>query len=368
MPSTWCCPPARLHVDNEPAAPGWDVGRHGPGVGGTSMARLGYDRYGAQGGDWGSMVTTSIKPGPRARDGHPPQHGGTAGPSGDEGEPTEAEQSALAGMAHSEYDSGSAGAGHPAPASAIRSSTRRSAWILDKFLVMDRRWRQPVAALGADRILERHEYASAAASARESFRNPPRDPGVGTHGRLGLPEEILRASKRWASRQYSDIRHCRKPPAVQLPRRSSSPRCSSTRSGPSSARCADPGRETAGSSPGRVRRRCGGPEDQASAVASFSACTIPSCSSSSLRANFGLRRRMSGTVRRRNSSPKQIQYHVFHWPAAVGSLRDGGGVGESRFGASRQRSHANQPLDHLRGGNMQPQRISGRPPEPRRRR
>ena len=48
-----------------------DRRRPGP----TLMRRLGYDRYGAQGGDWGSAVTTSLgAAGRRALRRHPPQH------------------------------------------------------------------------------------------------------------------------------------------------------------------------------------------------------------------------------------------------------------------------------------------------------
>jgi pimeloyl-ACP methyl ester carboxylesterase len=39
--------------------PGWDVGRVA-GAWKELMARLGYDRYGAQGGDWGAMVTSEL--------------------------------------------------------------------------------------------------------------------------------------------------------------------------------------------------------------------------------------------------------------------------------------------------------------------
>ena len=43
----------------KPTAPGWGVERIGR-VWGQLMARLGYDRYVAQGGDWGSIVTHSM--------------------------------------------------------------------------------------------------------------------------------------------------------------------------------------------------------------------------------------------------------------------------------------------------------------------
>lgn len=43
----------------KPAAPGWNVERIAAAWE-TLMTRLGYDRYGAQGGDWGAAVTTRI--------------------------------------------------------------------------------------------------------------------------------------------------------------------------------------------------------------------------------------------------------------------------------------------------------------------
>jgi pimeloyl-ACP methyl ester carboxylesterase len=42
-----------------PAEPGWGPGRIA-GAWAALMARLGYDRYGAQGGDWGSMITAAV--------------------------------------------------------------------------------------------------------------------------------------------------------------------------------------------------------------------------------------------------------------------------------------------------------------------
>ncbi|HTE60479.1 MAG TPA: epoxide hydrolase, partial [Solirubrobacteraceae bacterium] len=44
---------------DKPAAPGWGVERIARAWG-ELMARLGYERYGAQGGDWGTSITTSI--------------------------------------------------------------------------------------------------------------------------------------------------------------------------------------------------------------------------------------------------------------------------------------------------------------------
>ncbi len=44
---------------DKPTAPGWNI-PHIARAWDTLMGDLGYDRYGAQGGDWGAMVTTSI--------------------------------------------------------------------------------------------------------------------------------------------------------------------------------------------------------------------------------------------------------------------------------------------------------------------
>ena len=81
----------------KPSTPGWGVGRIAE-VWAALMARLGYDRYVAQGGDWGSAVTRSLG----ATD---PDHCaaihvtlamGTRRPTAD-GEPTPEEQRAING-------------------------------------------------------------------------------------------------------------------------------------------------------------------------------------------------------------------------------------------------------------------------------
>ncbi len=82
---------------DKPAAPGWGVDRTARAWA-ELMARLGYSRYGAQGGDWGSMVTTSI--GQQDVDHvvgiHLNMVIGFPGP--DDGEMTEAEQAAMAAV------------------------------------------------------------------------------------------------------------------------------------------------------------------------------------------------------------------------------------------------------------------------------
>ena len=59
----------------KPDRPGWGVEQIADAWA-ELMARLGYERYGAQGGDWGAAVTTAPgRPASRAPGRHPPQHG-----------------------------------------------------------------------------------------------------------------------------------------------------------------------------------------------------------------------------------------------------------------------------------------------------
>ena len=86
---------ARLRVQRQADGAGWSVERIADAWA-ELMTALGYDRFGAQGGDWGSAVTTASAPS------HPDRCVGihlnmvSAGPGKDRGELTEAEQAALA--------------------------------------------------------------------------------------------------------------------------------------------------------------------------------------------------------------------------------------------------------------------------------
>jgi len=208
---------------DKPTETGWGVERTARAWA-ALMARLGYDRYGAQGGDWGSMVTTSIAE-------QDPDH--VAGihinmiigfPGADDGEMTEMEQAALAGvndyMAH---DSGYSKQQSTRPQTIgyglVDSPAGQCGWILEKFWSWSDTGGDPVGALGADRILDNVMLywlpATAASSARmywESFNTPSFAPiGVPMGGSV-FPKEIFRASKRWASHRFSDIRYWGEPP------------------------------------------------------------------------------------------------------------------------------------------------------------
>jgi pimeloyl-ACP methyl ester carboxylesterase len=208
----------------KPSSPGWGVQRTARAWA-SLMARLGYERYGAQGGDWGAMVTTSIAhqdPGHVAGI-HLNMIIGFPGP--DDGEPTETEKSALAGVrSYMAVDSGYSKQQSTRPQTLgyalVDSPAGQCAWILEKFWSWSDTGGDPAGALGADRILDNVMLywlpATGASSARmywESFNNPPLDPVSVPMGGSVFPKEIFRCSQRWAARQFHDIRYWNEPAA-----------------------------------------------------------------------------------------------------------------------------------------------------------
>ena len=207
---------------DKPSAPGWGVQRTADAWA-ALMARLGYSRYGAQGGDWGAMVTTAIGQ-------QDPDH--LVGihlnmvigfPHPDDGDPTDKEQAALASVSdYMNSDSGYSKQQSTRPQtlgySLVDSPAGQCAWILEKFWSWSDTRGDPVSALGADRILDNVMMywlpGSGASSARmywESFNNPPLGPVSVPMGASVFPKEIFRPSRRWAAHQYSDIRHWGEP-------------------------------------------------------------------------------------------------------------------------------------------------------------
>jgi pimeloyl-ACP methyl ester carboxylesterase len=208
---------------DRPSSPGWGVQRTAQAWA-QLMARLGYQRYGAQGGDWGSAVTTSLGV-------HDPEH--VAGihlnmvigfPGPDDGELTEAEQSSMAAFNYyNDWDSGYSKEQSTRPQTVgyalVDSPAGQCAWILEKFWAWTDTSGDPVKALGADRILDNimlywlpQTGASSARMYWESFRGGFRPDVVSVPmGGSVFPKEIFRASRRWAARQYQDIRYWNEP-------------------------------------------------------------------------------------------------------------------------------------------------------------
>jgi pimeloyl-ACP methyl ester carboxylesterase len=204
---------------DKPTASGWGVGRIADAWG-QLMRRLGYERYLAQGGDWGAMVTTCI---------------GAQDPDGCAGihlnmpialpDPetlaslSEAEKSAMASMQHYEqWDSGYSKQQSTRPQTLgyglVDSPAGQAAWILEKFWSWTDCDDHPEKVLTRDEMLDNVMLywlpAAAASSARlywESFRSPPMDPVKVPVGCSIFPKEIFRTSKRWAEKRFGELLH-----------------------------------------------------------------------------------------------------------------------------------------------------------------
>jgi pimeloyl-ACP methyl ester carboxylesterase len=208
----------------KPLTSGWGVPRIAETFS-ALMATLGYDRYVAQGGDWGSAVTTAV--------------GGTdvehciaihtnlamgARPKVD-GEPTAEERRALDGLAYyAEWDSGYSKQQSTRPQSVgyglVDSPAALAGWILEKF------WAWTDCDGHPEHVLTRAELidnlmlywvngngASAGRLYWESFGKGPRpQPVTIPSGFAVYPKEIVPPVRAWVEGLFTDIRHWREQP------------------------------------------------------------------------------------------------------------------------------------------------------------
>jgi pimeloyl-ACP methyl ester carboxylesterase len=210
---------------DKPARPGWGVERIASAWC-QLMARLGYERYGAQGGDWGTSVSTSIGQ-------QDPDHvvGIHLNPPLVAPDPatfddlTEAESAALADLERSqEWESGYAIQQATRPQTLgyglVDSPVALCAWIVEKFRAWTDCDDHPENALGRDEMLDDVTLywltAAGASSARlywESFRQVSERFSQGNADTVAVPtgcsifpKEMPRPSRRWAERRFTDIR------------------------------------------------------------------------------------------------------------------------------------------------------------------
>jgi pimeloyl-ACP methyl ester carboxylesterase len=183
------------------------------------MAALGYDRFGAQGGDWGSSVTTWI--GAQHADRCLGIHLNmvTVGPGKDAGEMTAAEQSAMDSLTHyQQWDSGYSTQQATRPQTVgyglVDSPAAQAAWVLEKFWSWSDHNGHPEDVFSRDRLLDNvmHYWlpGAGASSGRlywQSFRGSRPGQVTVPSGMSIFPKEIFRASRRWAERRFTDIRH-----------------------------------------------------------------------------------------------------------------------------------------------------------------
>jgi pimeloyl-ACP methyl ester carboxylesterase len=213
-----------------PSLPGYGFSdkpaRHGWGAERTArawaelMARLGYERYGAQGGDWGALVTTLI--GQVDTDHLAGIHLNMPVAAPDQetfADMTEREKSALDGLAHyQKWDSGYSKQQSTRPQTLgyglVDSPAGQCAWIVEKFWAWTDCDGHPENVLTRDELLDNVMLywlpATGASSARmywESFRTTGLDPVSAPTGCSIFPKEIVRMSRRWAEKRYTDIRY-----------------------------------------------------------------------------------------------------------------------------------------------------------------
>ena len=178
------------------------------------MARLGYDRYAAQGGDWGSAVTSAIG-------WQDPEHClgihitlamGTR-PKVD-GEPTAEEQRALDGAEYyRRWDSGYSTQQRTRPQTVgyglVDSPVGQAAWILEKFWAWTDCDGDPLNVLSRDELLDNVMLywapATGASSARiywESFGRGTRQTVTIPTGFAVYPKEIVPPVRKWVEQTY----------------------------------------------------------------------------------------------------------------------------------------------------------------------
>jgi len=208
----------------KPTSTGWGIEKIATAWD-TLMGRLGYERFGAQGGDWGAAVTTQIgrNAGPRSRSGG--DISGCVGihlnmplgfPPGKLENPTDEEKRALErGEYYQKWDSGYSKQQSTRPQTVgyglVDSPVGQLAWIVEKFWSWTDSDGDPENVLTKDEMLDNVMLywltASGASSARlywESFN------AFGGFDRVELPTgiaafpaEILKAPRSWCEAGYN---------------------------------------------------------------------------------------------------------------------------------------------------------------------
>jgi pimeloyl-ACP methyl ester carboxylesterase len=222
----------------KPSGTGWGVEKIAEAWE-TLMGRLGYERYGAQGGDWGAAVTTQIgRNGGRCAAIHLNMPLGFP-PAGLEN-PTPEEEAALAAVKHyQDWDSGYMKQQSTRPQTLgyglVDSPVGQLAWIVEKFWSWMDCDGHPENVLTRDELLDNVMLywltASAASSARlywESFNSFTGGDAVRVPtGVASFPKEILRSPRSWCEPPTTSRtgRRCR---AAATSPPSSSRGCSST--------------------------------------------------------------------------------------------------------------------------------------------
>ena len=204
---------------DKPIQPGWSI-EHIANAWAQLMARLGYTRYFAQGGDWGALVTAAIGMQDTEHCAAIHMNMPIAPPDPANMENlTEREQSALAGMKHyQDWDSGYSKQQSTRPQTLgyglADSPAGQMAWIIEKFWSWTDCDGHPENVLTRDELLDNVMMYwltnSGASSGRiywESFGKTNTNPISIPVGCSIFPKEIFRTSRRWAEKRFSNLIH-----------------------------------------------------------------------------------------------------------------------------------------------------------------
>jgi pimeloyl-ACP methyl ester carboxylesterase len=200
-----------------PSAPGWGVDRIADAWA-VLMARLGFDRFAVQGGDWGAGVSTAIghRHAARVIGVHLNFVLAEMDPVTDD--LTEQERTAIEDYAwHQRWGMGYSQLQATRPQTLgyalVDSPAGQCAWILEKFWAWTDCSGDPLSVFSEDELLDNVMMywlpATGASSGRlywESFYRPKAEPLSVPVGCTIFPREIRRPSRRWASRLFPDIR------------------------------------------------------------------------------------------------------------------------------------------------------------------
>jgi len=203
---------------DRPSTTGWGVERIARAWS-ELMRRLGYDRYGAQGGDWGAMVTADLGR-------LDPDHVAgihlnmpIAAPISDVGDLTESELAALATFEeHRRSGTGYSKQQSTRPQTIgyglVDSPAGQCAWIVEKFWAWADCDGHPENVLTRDQLLDNVMLywlpATGASSARlywESFANRNLERVEVPTGCSIFPKEIARLPRRWVEGRFPDLRY-----------------------------------------------------------------------------------------------------------------------------------------------------------------
>jgi pimeloyl-ACP methyl ester carboxylesterase len=208
----------------KPTVPGWGIERIATAWA-QLMDRLGYDRYGAQGGDWGSLITSAL---------------GTGAPENLVGihltmplaeRPPDAEAQPLTATEKEAFTARETfqklGTGYSSEQSTrpqtigyglLDSPSAQCTWIVEKFWDWTDCAGHPENVISRDRLLDNVMLywlpGNGASSARlywESFKRRRMDEVPVPTGVTQFPQELVRLPRHWIERRYTDLRHWSEP-------------------------------------------------------------------------------------------------------------------------------------------------------------